>query len=59
MASNGIYSKFEYLGKIFIDAILHEDISDIDNINNQSSKYESIENYNVKDYKEQQHEYRQ
>jgi cell filamentation protein len=59
MASNGIYSKFDYLDRIFFDAILHEDISDIDNINNLSSKYESIEIYNVKDYKDQQHEYRQ
>ncbi len=58
MASIGIYSKFEYLDRIFFDTILHEDINEIYKENNNSSKYETIGNYNIKDYKEQPHEYK-
>ena len=58
MASNGIYSKFEYLERIFFDAILHENIDDLDIEKNKISKYETIGNYNIKDYKEQPHEYK-
>ena len=58
MASIGIYAKFDYLDRIFFDAILHEDINEIYKENNNSSKYETIVNYNIKDYKEQPHEYK-
>ena len=58
MASNGIYSKFEYLERIFYDAILHENIDDLDIEKNKISKYETIGNYNIIDYKEQPHEYK-
>lgn len=56
-ASQGIYSKYEYLEKIFFDAILHKDAFVDEPISNDEKKYEKIEGYHVKDYKEQAHEY--
>ena len=56
-ASQGIYSKHEYLERIFIDAILGENPNDEDVSIDSSKKYESIRGYNVKDYVERQHEY--
>lgn len=58
-ASQGIYSKYEYLERIFFDAILHKNVKkDFDNVNDKTSKYEQIEGYKVKDYVETPHEYK-
>ena len=56
-ASQGIYSKYEYLEAIFFDAILHQSSSRNDNAEGTDQKYEKIGDYQVKDYKEQPHEY--
>ena len=57
--SQGIYSKYEYLERIFFDAILHED-NDTDSAETSGeSKYEKIGDYKVKDYVERPHEYKQ
>lgn len=56
-ASQGIYSKYEYLEKIFFDAILHEDTKKDDAPASEGSGYEIIGDYKVKDYKEQPHIY--
>ena len=57
--SQGIYSKYEYLERIFFDAILHED-NDTDSAETSAeSKYEKIGDYKVKDYVERPHEYKQ
>lgn len=55
-ASQGIYSKYEYLERIFFDAILHEERNEIDVP--LAKKYESIGDYHVRDYKERPHEYK-
>lgn len=57
-ASQGMYSKYEYLEQIFFEAILHE--ASGESLMNQSAnpnKYDTIGDYNVKDYKERPHEY--
>ncbi len=55
-ASQGIYSKYEYLDNIFFDAILGDTTSaDIQKSHNE--KYTMIGDYNVKDYVERPHEY--
>lgn len=56
-ASQGIYSKYEYLERIFFDAILNEDISSKEMNQGNSEKYEAIGGYKVKDYKERPHVY--
>ncbi len=56
-ASQGIYSKYEYLERIFYDAILHESVTEAKEHEQAEGKYESIEGYKVKDYKERPHEY--
>ncbi len=56
-ASQGIYSKYEYLERIFYDAILHESVTEAKEHAQAEGKYESIEGYQVKDYKERPHEY--
>ena len=57
--SQGIYSKYEYLERIFFDAILHEDDeSDQEAVSSEESKYEKIGDYKVKDYVERPHEYK-
>jgi len=57
--SQGIYSKYEYLERIFYDAILHENIrKDISNTP-ESGKYESIGEYMLKNYVERPHEYKE
>lgn len=56
-ASQGIYSKYEYLERIFFDAILGEDNETNDNPKTKSGKYAAIGEYKVKDYKERPHEY--
>ncbi len=56
-ASQGIYSKYEYLEKIFFDAILHEDNAEEDVGGQSDRKYEKIGYYDVKDYKERPHQY--
>ena len=57
--TQGIYSKYEYLEKIFFDAILHERTDTSGKTEEDSSKYEKIGEYKVKDYKERPHEYKQ
>lgn len=54
-ASQGIYSKFEYLERIFFDAILHDEYVEVDVPSDK--KYERIGDYQVRDYKERPHEY--
>ncbi len=56
-ASQGIYSKYEYLERIFYDAILHEAVTAEDGLTGADGKYERIEGYRVKDYRERPHEY--
>ena len=56
--AQGIYSQYEYLEKIFFDAILHEHITGNIDAGDNSSKYEKIGDYKVKDYTERPHEYK-
>ena len=56
-AAQGIYSKHEYLERIFFDAILGEDIHTDEPDASADKKYEQIGNYKVKDYKERPHKY--
>lgn len=56
-ASQGIYSKYEYLERIFFDAILGEDTERNDNPETKSGKYDAIGDYKVKNYKERPHKY--
>lgn len=56
-ASQGIYSKYEYLERIFFDAILGIENETDFPAETQSGKYDVIGNYKVKDYKERPHEY--
>ena len=56
--TQGIYSKYEYLERIFFDAILHEDVQDTDQkAGEKNGQYEKIGDYKVKDYTERPHEY--
>ncbi len=55
-ASQGMYSKYEYLEKIFFDAILGEHVCDSD-AESKGGEYEMIGDYKVKDYVERPHEY--
>jgi len=55
-ASQGIYSKFEYLENIFYDAAGIEE-ADIENKSPTSKDYTKIGDYNVADYKEAPHTY--
>lgn len=55
--SQGIYSKYEYLERIFYDAILHTVPNDTMNEYFQTGQYEKIGDYNVKEYVEQPHIY--
>ena len=57
-ASQGMYSEYQYIERIFFDAILHEDNTSEDITSDNSSKYEKIGNYRVKDYVERPHEYK-
>lgn len=57
-ASQGIYSKHEYLERIFFDAILGEDAGTDEPGASANKKYEQIGDYKVKDYKERPHEYK-
>lgn len=56
--SQGIYSKYEYLERIFYDAILHEGADASHTAETSETKYEKIGDYIVKDYKEQPHVYK-
>ena len=56
--TQGIYSKYEYLEKIFFDAILHERAGVDEETGDKDSKYEKIGDYKVRDYKERPHEYK-
>lgn len=55
--AQGIYSKYEYLERIFFDAILHEASSKDELQAKEAEKYERIGDYRVKDYIERPHEY--
>ena len=57
-ASQGMYSEYQYIERIFFDAILHEDNTPEDITSDNSSKYEKIGDYRVKDYVERPHEYK-
>lgn len=56
--SQGIYSKYEYLERIFFDAILHKEVGKKEVMKNSETKYEKIGDYSVKDYVEQPHIYK-
>ena len=58
-ASQGIYSKYEYLERIFFDAILGDDFESDNKAKTKLNKYEAIGEYKVKDYKERPHEYKE
>ena len=53
-ASQGMYSKHEYIEKIFYDALFVEEIK---RAREGESKYEKIGDYKVKDYVERPHKY--
>lgn len=56
-ASQGIYSKHEYLERIFADAILGDGLNEDDVSATVTGNYESIGEYKVNDYVERPHEY--
>lgn len=56
-ASQGIYSKHEYLEHIFYDAILGNNLDDKNIFDNLEKKYQKIEGYDIREYKERVHEY--
>lgn len=56
-ASQGIYAKYEYLERIFFDAILHDEITSDETDASANRKYEKVGDYMVRDYKERPHEY--
>ena len=56
-ASQGIYSQYQYLEDIFFDAILHQTSSRNNSAEDAEKKYEKIGDYQVRDYREQPHEY--
>lgn len=56
-ASQGIYSKYEYLERIFYDAILGEETEPETAGTSSNGKYEKIGDYKVSDYKERPHQY--
>lgn len=56
-ASQGIYSKYEYLEQIFYEAILGEEPEPDSAGASSDGKYEKIGGYKVSDYKERSHEY--
>jgi cell filamentation protein len=56
-ASQGIYSKYEYLERIFYDAILGEGTEQETVGGSSGGKYERIGDYKVSDYKERPHQY--
>lgn len=55
-ASQGIYSKYEYLERIFYDAILQEDPGGEPNLAEAQNPYEQIGEYQVKKYQERPHQ---
>lgn len=57
-ASQGMYSEYQYIERIFFDAILHEDHSTEEIASSKSEKYEKIGDYKVKNYVERPHEYK-
>lgn len=56
-ASQGIYSKHEYLERIFADAILGGSLNEDDVSATVAKNYEILGEYKVKDYVECPHEY--
>ncbi len=57
-ASQGMYSEYQYIERIFFDAILNEDNTPEDITSEKTDKYEKIGDYKVKDYVERPHEYK-
>ena len=56
-ASQGIYSKHEYLERIFANAILGDGLNENHLLATADGNYESIGEYKIKDYVERPHEY--
>lgn len=57
--AQGIYSKYEYLERIFFDALLHEEENaNAETIDAKNAQYEKIGDYKVKNYVERPHEYK-
>lgn len=56
-ASQGMYSKHEYLERILADAILGDSFNEEGVSSSVTGKYESIGGYEVKDYVERPHKY--
>lgn len=56
-ASRGIYARYEYLERIFFDAILHDEITSDETDVSATGKYERVGDYPVRDYKERPHVY--
>lgn len=56
-ASQGMYAKYEYLERIFFDAIFHDEVTPNETDVSADGKYEKIGDYLVRDYKERSHEY--
>lgn len=56
-ASQGIYSRHEYIERIFFDAILHDYVESEVPSSSNTEKYSKIGDYNLTDYKEQPHEH--
>ncbi len=55
-ASQGIYSKYEYLEKIFYDSILDDSINS-EHIKTRNENYDMIGEYKINQYVERPHEY--
>jgi len=57
--TQGIYSNYEYLENIFYDAILHESPVQEETEPTSNSKYQKVGDYEVKNYVERPHEYKE
>lgn len=55
-ASQGMYSKHEYLQQIFVEAILGDSLNNEEESSFVAGKYENIGEYKIKDYVEHPHE---
>lgn len=56
-ASQGIYEKYEYLERVFFDAILHDELTSDETRAPVNGKYGKVGDYLVRDYKVRPHEY--
>ena len=53
----GMYSKYQYLEKIFFDAMLHDRKEEVRVLSDRHDEYASIGDYDVRNYRETPHEY--